>query len=67
MINIAIYLCIKRYRKHSVVKIGARILNTSDKKAHRIAFQPAGQGSGEEIDLKVFDNEVIDLDEEIEI
>jgi hypothetical protein len=52
---------------HRVVKIGARTLNTSDKKAHKIAFQPGGQGSGEEIDLKVFDNEVIDLDEEIEI
>jgi hypothetical protein len=67
MICVAIYLRIKRYRTHREVKLRKRILNTSVKKARGIAFRPAGQGSGEEIYLKVFDNEAIHLDEESKI
>jgi hypothetical protein len=52
---------------HREVKLRNRILNTSVKKARGIAFRPAGQGSGEEIYLKVFDNEAIHLDEESKI
>jgi hypothetical protein len=68
MICVAIYLRIKRYRTHRKAKLRPQILiNTSDKKPQGIAFQSADQGSGEEIDLKVFDNEAIHLDEEIKL
>ena len=67
MIIVAIYLRVKRHRTHREAKLRTRILNTSDKKPQGIAFQPANAGGGEEIDLKVFDNEAIRLDEEIKI
>jgi hypothetical protein len=67
MISVAIYLRIKRHRTHGEAKFKTRILNTSDKKSQGIAFQPTDQGSGEEIDLKVFDNEAIRLEDEIKI
>ena len=67
MISVAIYLRIKRHRTHREAKLRTRILNTSDKKPQGIAFQPAAEASGEEIDLKVFDNEAIHLEEEIKL
>jgi hypothetical protein len=67
MISVAIYLRIKRHRTHGGAKFKTRILNTSDKKSQGIEFQPTDQGSGEEIDLKVFDNEAIRLEDEIKI
>ncbi|CAB4017966.1 von Willebrand factor D and EGF domain-containing [Paramuricea clavata] len=67
MISVAIYLRIKRHRTHREANLRTRILNTSDKKAQGIAFRPAGQGSDEEMDLEVLDNEPLHLDEEIKI
>jgi hypothetical protein len=68
VISLAIYLRIKRLRTHREAKLRARILEKSDGKAQGIAFQPAaGANSGEEIDLKVFDNEAICLEEEIKL
>ncbi|CAB4002963.1 wall-associated receptor kinase-like 16, partial [Paramuricea clavata] len=68
IISVAIYHRIKRHRTHRDAKLRTRILHTSDKKPQRIAFQPTGQGSSEEIDLELLDNEAIhDLEEKIKI
>ena len=67
MVGIVIYLRIKRHRTHREAKIRARTVDANNKQAQGIAFQPSGEGCREEIDLKVFDNEAVSLDEEIKL
>ena len=67
MVSVAIYLRIKRNRTRRQIKIRAQIINADNKRAQGIAFQSTGERNNEEIDLKVFDNEAINLDEEIKL
>lgn len=67
MVSVAIYLRIKRNRTRRQIKIRAQIIKADYKQAQGIAFQSTGERNNEEIDLKVFDNEAINLDEEIKL
>ena len=67
MVLVAIYLRIKRHRTHGEANIRAKMVNTNNRHAQGIAFQSTGVSGDEEIDLKVFDNEAINLDEEIKL
>ena len=67
MVGFAIYLFTKRYRAHREVNIGSKILDANNKQVQGAAFQSGSGGGHEEIDLKVFDNEAVNLDEEIKL
>lgn len=72
IISFAIYLRIKRHRTYREAKLKKKMLVKTDAAAQGVAFQPTdvdvqdgnGGRSGEEIDLKVFDNDAVRLDDE---